>query len=87
MCNTRSKNRYLLKSGTDHRLLLEESGLAEQIKKLLPLNGSDDDSEPVPVRKMVTKQEVSNIMKSYKSRRSFQPESVREKPQTTPVIL
>ena len=87
MCNTRSKNRYLLKLGTDHRLLLEESGLAEQIKKLLPLNGSDDDSEPVPVRKMATKQEVSNIMKSYKSRRSFQPGEFTGKPQTTPVIL
>ena len=44
MYNTRSKNRYLLKSGTDHKLLLEESGLAELIKKWLPLNGSDDDS-------------------------------------------
>ena len=77
MYNTSSKNRYLLKAGTDHKLLLEESGLADKIKKLLPLNGSDDesddDSESVPVRKMATKQEVSDIMKSYKSRRSFQP--------------
>ena len=61
-----------MRSGTAHRRLLEDSGLADKIKNLSPLSDTEYKSI-VFIQKMATKQEVSEIMKSYKPRRSFQP--------------
>ena len=44
MYNTKNNNRYLWRSGTAHRRLLEDSGLADKIKNLSPLSDTEDKS-------------------------------------------
>ena len=68
-----NSNRYLLRSGTVHGKLLEDSSLANKIKSLSPLSNTEDKTTVRIKKKMATKEEVSDVMKSYKSCRSFQP--------------
>ena len=44
MYNTKKNYRYLLRSGTAHRRLLEDSGLADKKKNLSPLSDTEDKS-------------------------------------------
>ena len=61
-----------MKSETVHGKLLEDISLANKIKSISPLSNTEDKTT-VRIKKMATKEEVSDIMQSYKSRRTFQP--------------
>ena len=82
--HTQKLKRYLLRSDTEHKKVLEAAGLAENIQRLAPLNpwktlsGQNKPTNKKKTQKqlidnMASKQDIEDLLSAQRSRKSFEP--------------
>ena len=67
----------ILRSKTVRRKISDENKLAEQVKQLLPLLPEIDENKNLPI-KMVTKDDITEMVKYHRTKKVFEPQYLRK---------